>query len=57
MALYKGHGKNRGRTIFIEIHPNEKMPVFRPHSKSGKITKTIDGRKVEGTRKTKEILD
>ena len=50
-----------GRTIFIEIHPCEKMRVFRPHSGNSigaaRLQKLLMKGKVEGMRKTKKILD
>ena len=33
------------------------MPVFRVRSQSSKIARTVNGRKREGTRKAKEIID
>ena len=53
--------REKTRTGYIEIHPNEKMPVFRPRSESSKITnKTVYGGKSGRTTqegKTRKTLD
>ena len=46
--------RTKAEPYVIEIHPNEKMPVFRPHNDRSKITttKTVIGKKSEKNEKT-----